>query len=275
MTRFGDTSQLSPAESGILGKLTAWLIAAGLIVPIVVVIGLAFAGGLYLEFPPDLLSLDPLQEVISSSEWRRAFTQSVLAAAFAAPLATALATAAALGVRRTRHGRLIQTVMILPLIVPLIVTALAIYPVFSDFGLVGRTQGIVFAHALIALPFAFLTVYASVRGLDPQLERAAASLGASWFQTLARVTLPLMLPAIIASLIVSLAVSFDEVVLSLYVSSPRTRTVPILVFARLREDLSPEVAAAALLIVCVNIGIMVAATVAARVAIERRRSLDS
>lgn len=259
-----------PHESGIAVKAISWTVAALLVLPMIVVVGLALNESRYLTFPPDSISLSALESVVSSREWRRAFTESITVAAFAAPLATALATAAALAIRRLRRRRLLQTMMILPMIVPSIVTALAIYPVFIDLGLVGTTTGLVLAHTTIALPFAFLTMWASVSVLDPQYERAAASLGASWSRSLVRVTLPMISPAIVASLVVAAAVSFDEIVLSLFVSSPLTRTVPVVLWSYLRENLGPEVAAASLLIVLINLTIMAAAALIGRWGVRRR-----
>lgn len=259
-----------PHESGLAVKAIAWTVAALLVLPMIVVVGLALNESRYLTFPPDSISLSALESVVTSREWRRAFTESITVAAFAAPLATVLATAAALAIRRLRHRRLLQTMMILPMIVPTIVTALAVYPVFIDLGLVGTTTGLVFAHTTIALPFAFLTMWASVSILDPQYERAAASLGANWPRRLVRVTLPMIWPAILASLIVAAAVSFDEIVVSLFVSSPLTRTVPVVLWSYLRENLGPEVAAASLLIVVVNLTIMGGAALLGRWGVRRR-----
>lgn len=264
--------RMNPAESGIAVRVVCWVITLVLILPMIVVIGLALNKSRYLQFPPDAISFTSLETVFNSSEWRRAFQESIIVALFVAPLATSLGTIAALGIRRMRFARFAQTVMIMPMIVPLIVTALAIYPIFSDLGLIGTTAGLVVAHTLVALPFAFLTVWASLVGVDSRLEQAASSLGAGWTQVLRRVTLPLIAPAIVASLVVTLAVSFDEIVLSLFVSSPANRTVPVLLWSFLRENLSPEVAAASLFVVIINLAIMLGSVLLARWAVRRRVS---
>lgn len=269
--RYLSHRQMNPSESGVLVKAICGVIACLLILPMVVVVGLALNESSYLQFPPKGLSLDALHSVADSGEWRRAFEQSVKVAILSAPLATLLGLAAAVGLRRViRFRRLLQTLLILPLVVPLISTSLAVYPIYSDFNLLGTTHGLILAHSMVALPFAYLTLSSALATLDPQLERAAASLGANWFAVLRRVIVPSVAPAIFAALAISVAVSFDEVVVTLYISDPATRTVPVLVWASLRDSLGTEIAAAALLIVVVNLVIMAIAVVTSRWAMRRR-----
>lgn len=266
--------RLVPVESSIIIKLTASVLGLILLVPLIIVLGLAINGSRYLSFPPTELSLRWLSEVWNSQVWRNAFRQSLTVAMFAAPLATFLATCAALAIRHLRFARAVQTFMLLPLIVPLIVTALAIYPVFLQLRLLGTTTGLVLGHTVIALPFAFLTVWGSISVLDPQFERAAESLGANWFRRLTKVTIPLILPAIFASTIVSAAVSFDEIVISLFVAEPKTRTVPVLLWSHLRENLGPTLAAASLFIAVINVTIMAAAIAAGKRAMKTRSTVS-
>lgn len=268
----GRDRQVAPEESGFVSRTIAGVTAIVLVVPMIVVVGLSINGSEYVQFqlPPDEFSLKWLDEVAQSELWRQALWQSIKVAVCAATLATILATATALSIRTSRFARLIQTLMLLPLIVPLIVTALAIYPLWVDLGLLGSTLGLVLAHTVVAVPFAFLTVWSSVGSLDRGLEQAAASLGAGKWQILRRITLPLIAPAIVASLIVSAAMSFDEIIVSLFIASPSTQTVPVVLWSHLRENLSPTVAAASVFMAAINLAILVLGILASRWAVRRR-----
>lgn len=272
MSHFGRRYQIVPEESGIVARAIAWGMAALLVVPLVVVIDLAINGSQYVQFhfPPKDISLKWLSEVAQSDLWRSALAQSVKVALLSAALATILGTAAALGIRTSRYARVLQTVMLLPLIVPLIVTALAIYPLWVDLGLLGTTAGLVIGHTVVTVPFTFLTVWSSVGALDPAVEKAAASLGAGWWQVLRRVTLPLIAPALAASFIIAAAMSFDEIVVSLFLASPETQTVPVVLWSHLRENLDPTVAAASLFMAAINIGILIVGMLVARWSVKRR-----
>jgi putative spermidine/putrescine transport system permease protein len=268
----GRHGRMAPEESGAVARAIAWATAALLVLPMVVVIALAVNGSQYVQFqlPPDDVSLKWLREVADSPLWRSALLQSVKVALLSAVLATALGTACALGIRNSRYAGVVQTLMLLPLIVPLIVTALAIYPLWVDLGLLGTTAGLVIGHTVVAMPFAFLTVWSSVGTLDRELEKAAASLGAGSWQVLRRVTLPLIAPALMASVIVAAAMSFDEIIVSLFIASPQTQTMPVVLWSHLRENLDPTVAAASVFMAAVNLVILFVGMGVGRWAVRRR-----
>lgn len=266
----GRAGRLRPEESSYLGSVLAWAIAVVMIFPLFIVAGLSLNETQYLEFPPKNLSLDWFDEVVNDPTWQDALRQSLVVAAFSAPFATALGVAAAIGIRNSRLANVFRILILLPLVVPLIVVALAIYPVFVDLNIVGSTEGLILGHALIALPYGFSVIWAAVATLDPRYERAAASLGAGPLSVLRRVTLPMIAPAILASLIVCVAVSFDEVVISIFVSAPDTKTAPVVLWSNIRENLSPAVAAASVLIAVLNLLILGAGVYIARWATRRR-----
>jgi putative spermidine/putrescine transport system permease protein len=242
-----------PIESTWRARVFVWTIGVVLLVPIVVLVGLALNKSPYLLFPPAELSTRWIRDVIASDAWRQAFRQSLIVAGFSAPLAVLLATCGAIGLRAARRPRVWQTLFLLPLIVPTVVTALALYPVYVRFGLLGSTFGLVLAHAVLALPYAFLAIWGAIHALDARLELAAASLGANRLQVLRRVVLPLLAPAMLAGGVIAVVVSFDEVVVTLFLSSPATRTVPVVLWTFLRESINPEVPAASLMIMLFNL----------------------
>jgi putative spermidine/putrescine transport system permease protein len=235
------------------------------------VVVMAFNDGQFLVFPPDGWSLRWFDSVLHARRWRNAFSSTLQLAACASVVATVLALTAALGLRRFARPGVLQGAVMLPLIVPMIVTSFALVPFYDRLGLLGSTLGLVVVHALIALPFAFSAVWDSVQRLDPQLERAAQSLGASWSYAMWRITLPLLWPAAVSALIVSSVISFDEVVATLYLAHPTNRTVPIEIWLALSEDFSPRAAAASVLVMLLNLAVLGAGTLANRCILARRQ----
>jgi putative spermidine/putrescine transport system permease protein len=260
-----------PGEAGWLSHCWSVVVALYVLVPVAMVVVMAFNDGQFLMFPPDGWSLRWFDSVLNARRWRNAFASTLQLAACSSIIATMLALSAALGLRRLDRPAFLQSVVMLPLIVPMIVTSFALVPFYDRLGLLGSTLGLVIVHALIALPFAFSAVWDSVRRLDPQLERAAQSLGASWTYSLRRVTLPLLRPAVVTALIVSSVISFDEVVATLYLAHPTNRTVPIEIWLGLSEDFSPRAAAASVLVMLLNLAVLGAGIGVNRCILARRK----
>ncbi len=147
----------------------------------------------------------------------------------------------------------------LPIAVPGIVLAIGVYALFLKIGLIGTTQGFVGAHAMLGIPLVLVTVSASLHTLDPQLERAAASLGAGAWDTARRVTLPLVLPGVLSGAVFAFMASFDEVVIALFIKSPFLETLPVKMFSSMTRDTDPTVAAAATVILALTLILIVTA----------------
>ncbi len=122
------------------------------------------------------------------------------------------------------------------------------------------------AHTVLALPFVIITVSATLQGLDPNWPRAAASLGASPLQAFRRVTLPLILPGVVSGALFAFVISFDELLVVLFVGSPEQRTLPRQIFSGVSESVSPTVTSAAVVLIAVSLVLMGA------VELLRRRS---
>jgi putative spermidine/putrescine transport system permease protein len=138
-----------------------------------------------------------------------------------------------------------------PMVVPVIVTAVAIYFGFSFVGLNNTLTGLILAHTVLSVPYVLLTVLATLTTFDRNLLKAAATCGAPPHVAFTRVVLPLIAPGVATGALFAFATSFDELVVAIFVSSPGQFTLPRQMFAGLREFLSPTIAAAAvLLIVC-------------------------
>ena len=177
---------------------------------------------------------------------QEAAIRSVVIAAFASAIATAVATLAALGTTRRRfRGRTAVYVAInQPLMVPEIVTAVALLIVFASVKVATGYQGLgylILAHSAFCVPFAYLPIRAKLEGLDPALEAAAADLYATPMQAFRHITLPLLAPGIVAGAMLAFVISLDDVIITEFVKSAGQDTLPTYMLGQLRRALTPEV----------------------------------
>jgi putative spermidine/putrescine transport system permease protein len=159
-----------------------------------------------------------------------------------------------------------MSLLISPIVVPVIISAVGMYFFYTRIGLTNSIPGIVLAHTALATPFVVITVTATLSGFDQTLTRAAASLGANPVRSFFKVTLPLILPGVISGGLFAFVTSFDEVVVVLFIASPEQRTLPKQMFSGIREMISPTITAAATLL------ILFAVTMLTTVELLRRRS---
>ena len=197
------------------------LVVSFLIAPTVLIMAMSFGSTRSLNFPPHGFSVDWYRNFFED-RWLTPTITSLKVAALAALTATALGTMAALGIMRGRFpGRsLVQGILLAPLIVPVVIVGIALFSVFSDWHLAGTLWGLVLGHTVLAIPFVLITVGASLQTVDPVYERAAANLGAPPLRVFLRVTLPLILPGVVAGGLFAFAVSLDEVVVAIFLTSP-------------------------------------------------------
>jgi putative spermidine/putrescine transport system permease protein len=227
------------------------LIFAFLVLPILAVIPLSLNPGTFLVFPEEGLSFRWYRTLVESPQWTHAFGNSLKIAIATTLIATPLGTLAAIGLAymRSRARTLIVAIITAPLVVPVVVVAIAFYFLFAPLGLVNGPVGLIVAHTALALPFVVIVVHASLRGLDLELLRAASSLGAPPLTVLLRVLAPLIAPGIAAGAVFAFMTSFDETTVALFIAGPEQRTLPIQMFEGVREQISPAIAAAATLLV--------------------------
>jgi putative spermidine/putrescine transport system permease protein len=160
----------------------------------------------------------------------------------------AAGTTAAVGLHGQRFpGRGIVTAVILaPIVVPLIVLALGAYLLFAPLRLVGSWGAIALVHAMLVTPYVFISVQTSLATeLDPALVRSARSLGARPFSVFRHVTWPAIRPGVLSGCVMGFAVSFDEVVVALFLQGPTNVTLPVRMFTAIQFELTPKIAAAA------------------------------
>jgi len=222
-----------------------------MLAPVVVVVPASFSASKYPEFPPRDYSFRWYDEFFSSELWQASLKRSVLVACMASVVATLLGLGVAEYLRRAsgRSARSVRGLVTVPLIMPVIVLALGLYDLYSRLHLLGSSLGLAVAHAMLGLPFATLILSAAFSRFDSTLEKAAWTLGASRLRTYVTVTLPLIRPALLASLISCFVVSFDEVVLSLFLVGSTTQTLPVRMFSFLKTEVTPVLGAISTLLI--------------------------
>jgi putative spermidine/putrescine transport system permease protein len=253
-----------------------------LVVPLVVIIPLSFNASPYFTFTSKMLTLNPAgystqwySNFVSNPVWLKAVKNSFIIAPVATLIATTLGTLAAIGLTR-RHmpfRTAITSLLILPMIVPLIITATAMFFFFSYLHIVNTYFGIIIAHSILGVPFVVITVTATLEGFDPQYYRAALSLGASPARAFFRVTAPLILPGIISGALFAFMTSFDEVVIVLFVAGPDQKTLPLQMWTNLRYTIDPTILSVATLILIFAV-VMLGGLELARRHAERLRGIQ-
>jgi putative spermidine/putrescine transport system permease protein len=226
-----------------------------LVVPILTVIPLSFSSDTFLTYPIPGFSLRWYEDFFTSPRWLPALMNSLLIAAATTLIATPLGTLAALGLVRVkfRLRPLFVSLLISPIIVPGIITAIGMYFVYAPLGLTNSYIGLILAHTVLAAPFVVIVVLAALEGFDPNVMRAGASLGAPPITVFFRIVLPSILPAVVAGAVFAFATSFDEIITAIFLAGPTQRTLPLQMFDGLRERISPTITAAATLLIVVSV----------------------
>ncbi|MDX1605575.1 MAG: ABC transporter permease [Candidatus Competibacterales bacterium] len=238
------------------------LIFLFLIAPILVILPLSFNAEPYFTFTPQMLALDPegyslrwYQEFFNSREWMLSIQNSFIIAICSTLLATTLGTLAALGLSRAHmpFKAAIMAVLISPMVVPLIISAAAMYFFYSSVNLAQTYLGVILAHTALGTPFVVITVTATLVGFDNNLIRASQSLGAPPTTTFFKVIMPLILPGVVSGALFAFITSFDEVVVVLFLAGFDQRTIPVQMWSGIREQISPTILAVATLLITISI----------------------
>jgi putative spermidine/putrescine transport system permease protein len=234
------------------------LVLGYLVLPIAIILPLSFTSGELLIYPLPHWSLRWYREFVTGPLWTQASWNSVVLAVTTTLLATTAGMLAAFGLQglRSRLKPALYGLLALPLIIPPVMVAVALFYYYARLGLVGTFSGLLLAHTVLALPFVVITVAATLQGFDPNLARAAASLGASPLRAFRMVTLPLILPGVLSGAVFAFVTSFDELLVILFVGSPEQRTLPRQIWSGVSESMSPAVAAAAVVLIAVSLILM-------------------
>ena len=223
-------------------------IGAFLLAPIAVVLVFALNPTPYIAFPPVGVSLRWFVKFFSSSEFMHALWLSLCVAVSVVVLSTAIGAACALAIARGNlpGARLLTTLFLSPLMLPAILTGLALFQLFMLAGVGRPVWGLIIGHTLVAVPYVLRTTLAVLHNFDHRIEEAAAMLGASPMRVFFEVTLPLIRPGVIAGAIFAFIVSFDQLPISLFLVVPGGETLPVVLLNYIRFDLDGAIAAASM-----------------------------
>lgn len=248
------------AQQSFGGRCLAWLVYLFLVAPTIVVIGASFGKSPIVNFPPSGLSLHWYRFIFTSATWRTAAIVSGELIISVVPLCLVLALPAAYGLARARFlGRGLLNVLFLgPLMVPQILLGLSLLYFLAHTGLLGSFQGVLIGQTIVAFPYVMRVISANMSALDPVLEDAGQSLGASRLRVFRDITLPLIRPAVIAGAILGAVISFGELAVTVFTAGPNTTTLPLVIFSHVQYQDDPSVAAVSTVFVVVAIIILVA-----------------
>ena len=226
--------------------------------PILIVVVVSFNASEFIEFPPRAWSLRWYQNYFSARQWVEPTLLSLRIAFVTMVLATVLGTAAAIGLTRGRFRgrRMLEFFFVSPMVMPTIVLAIGLYLLFARFKLVGQPLALYLAHTVVAAPLVIVIVSAALKTTDSAIELAARSLGAGYFRTLWHVTLPAILPSVVSGAAFAFLLSFDEVVLAIFLGGPATTTLPKRMWESVRYEIDPTLTAISTLLVIIPIVIL-------------------
>ena len=249
--------------------------------PMAIVVVVSFNATEYIQFPPRTWSFRWYENYFRARQWLEPTLLSLRVAAVTMVCSTVLGTTAAIGLTRGRFRgrRALEFFFVSPMVVPTIVLAIGLYLLFARFRLVGQPLALYLAHTVVAAPLVIVIVSAALKTTDPAIELAARSLGAGYFRTLWHVTLPAILPAVISGAAFAFLVSFDEVVLAIFLGGPTTTTLPKRMWESVRFEIDPTLTAISTLLVLIPIVLfagveLVRRSLAARVAASRGPATD-
>jgi putative spermidine/putrescine transport system permease protein len=243
--------------------LSVWTVSVlvFLVAPVLIIVPMSFGETAYLSFPPRGFTLDWYARYLEDSDWMAATALSFRVAIVTAVLSVALGTLAAIGLVRGeyRAKSVVFFIVLAPLIVPVIVSAVAVYFVLVRMQLVGNFWAFVIAHVVLATPVVLLVVSAALRRVDQSLERAATILGATRARAFLEVTLPVLRPALISALLFAFITSFDEIVMALFLAGTTSATLPKRMWESLRFQIDPTIAAISTLLIVLSLLVLAGA----------------
>ncbi|KKB84440.1 hypothetical protein VW29_10865 [Devosia limi DSM 17137] len=241
----------------------AGLVTILLLLPGLVVIPLSFPENRSFAFPPQGFSLKWYANFFQDRQWWGSLLTSLQIAVLVTLTSTTLSVFAGLALRRAsaKTKTIIRALVLTPRIVPGVIIAMAVYGMFLDWRLNITLPGFVIAHTIMALPFAFIPIAATLEQFDTRFEQAAASLGASKWTTFFQIILPLIRTGMLTGALFAFVISFDEVVVSLFIGGVGLRTLPVQMYSSIANDIDPTIAAASTMLLLMTAVLVVASTV--------------
>ena len=232
-----------------------------LLAPLVVVAAVSFGSTATFDFPPKGLSLRWYQAFFASEMFVRSFRVSQVVGLLTALAATLVGSLSAIGLVRLRfRGRgAVETFFLSPLLVPHILLGAAVYLYLARLAWSTSSMTLLVGHIVIATPYAIRCVTAGLVGMDPRLEEAAMSLGASRLQAFFKVTLPLLRSSLVTAAVFSFIISFSDINLALFLAGASAPSLPVHIFSQIQFEADPSIAAASALQIVIVGGLILLA----------------
>ena len=239
-------------------RLSVTMVYAFMLLPLLIVVAAAFNSGSYFTFPPQGFSLKWFANFFQRREFMQALWLSIDIGVWTAVISTVIGTMAAIALVRGRfRGRdLLNAYVTSPLLLPQILTGVAMLQYFSLLGLAQTYAALLIGHVVVTTPYVVRTVSAVLYNFDIALEEAAQGLGASPIRAFFEVTLGLIKPGVVAGAVLAFAISFDNFTISLFLTSSRLTPLPIELFAYLKYSFDPTAAAASAVAIGVTLVLM-------------------
>jgi len=268
---------MKPSFLALFNRVGAWVLLLFLVLPALVAIPVSLTPKRFLSMPKGEFSLRHFENLFTSPEWLSSFGQSAIIALSTSALATVLGTLCAIGLWRvtSKYSELVRAFLLLPLIIPQIVSAMAFYRLWIPLGLLDSYPGLILAHTILATPMVLITVSASLANFDPKLEQASRNLGASSSTTMRLVILPSIRPGVFAGALFAFILSWDEIVVTLFISKFNVYTLPRRMWNGIRENTDPTVAAAAVILIVITIVAFAASAILSRRRAQIENSIDT
>lgn len=273
----GAVRSYDPAPRIPVARAITALVVIYLLGPIAVLFPLSFSASPYMQFPPTGFSLQWYERYFGDRIWVEATLVSLRVAVATSVLGLLIGTLAALGLSRARfrfRGALVA-VILSPLVVPNIVIAVALYFQLAPMGLVGSELGLVLSHLVLTTPFVVLVVMGALQSFDQSLEHAARSLGARPAAAFRWVVLPLILPAMVTAAFFAFIVSFDEVIVAVFLSGTTAATLPKQLLNATRFEFRPTIAAVSVVLIVGTVAIVLLVDLVQRWSGRGRKGLSA
>jgi putative spermidine/putrescine transport system permease protein len=225
-----------------------------LVLPILIVVPMSFSSARFLTFPPPSLSLRWYQEYIGSPAWMQATLVTLTVAVCTVLIATPTGVSAAYAISQSklRIMRIIHAALLLPLMVPIIITAVGIFFVYAKVGLIATMSGLVLANVMLALPYVIISVVAGLQSFDMTQEMVARSLGMNRLRSFFAVTLPQIKASVIAGGIFAFISAMDETIVAIFISGGQYQPLTKRMFTALRDEIDPTIAAISTLMTAIS-----------------------
>lgn len=242
------------------------LVLVWLMIPVIIIVPMSFSGSRFLAFPPPSWSLRWYEAYLANPLWMQATRVSLAVATASAILATVLGTAAAyaLNTSNSRAMRAAQVVLFLPLVVPIVITAVGVFLVFAKVGLLASLPGLILADTMLALPYVITSVLVGLRKFDPVQEMVSRSLGMNRFRTFFVVVLPQIRASVVSGLLFAFIAALDETVVALFISGGEYQTLTKRMFTALRDEIDPTIAAISTLLTVISFLVVTIAALSSR-----------